>query len=91
MSPVAGTNDHPGPAAHPTGSKDRMHGALLRYRVMTYIVGSALIVHNRSVPKRRTSTVCHTYRLADHSPGSTAFVGSIRESTPPNTATSREH
>jgi len=44
VSPVAGTNDHPGPAAHPTGSKDRMHGALLRYRVMTYIVGSALIV-----------------------------------------------
>ena len=44
------------------------------------------MVHNRSVPNRRTSTVCHTYRLADHKPGSTASAGSIFESTLPKTA-----
>jgi integral membrane protein len=32
------------PGAHPAKVKDPMAGALLRYRVMTYIVGSALIV-----------------------------------------------
>jgi integral membrane protein len=34
----------PALAAHPPKAKDPMAGALLRYRVMTYIVGSALIV-----------------------------------------------
>ena len=35
--------------------------------------------------------MCQTYRLADHSPGSTASAGSTRERTAPKTATLRTH
>src|SRR6516225_1350815 len=53
--------------------------------------GSAPIVQRRSVPNRSTSTVCQTYRLADHKPGDTASVGSMRDRTSPKTATLRTH
>jgi hypothetical protein len=43
-------------------------------------------VQSRSVPKRRTSTLCQTYRLGDHKSGSTAWAGSTTAGAPPDEA-----